>query len=149
MHSTGLRVLLMTRVSPCYRAFRDGVGITLSSRLQVECFAGFFCLVQCWTLLPVKAQELCKSRGGRPGLPVLMNIMVSVDVKQQRTKNTRWSQFVHNIIMSVNRYPRTLSSATSSLLPVLAVLPHLATRRPRAELCQRTGRTDTGPSLGR
>ena len=25
--------------------------------------------------------ELCESRGGRPGLPVLMSLMVSVDVK--------------------------------------------------------------------
>ena len=28
-------------------------------------------------------QELCESRGGRPGLPVLMSLTVSVDVKQQ------------------------------------------------------------------
>ena len=28
------------------------------------------------------AQELCKSRGGRPGLSVLTSLMVSVDVKQ-------------------------------------------------------------------
>ena len=27
-------------------------------------------------------QELCASRGGRPGLSVLMSVMVSVDVKQ-------------------------------------------------------------------
>ena len=27
-------------------------------------------------------QELCESRGGRPGLSVLMNLMVSVDIKQ-------------------------------------------------------------------
>ena len=27
-------------------------------------------------------QELCESRGGRPGLPVLMSLMVSVGVKQ-------------------------------------------------------------------
>ena len=27
-------------------------------------------------------QELCESRGGRPGLSVLTNLMVSVDVKQ-------------------------------------------------------------------
>ena len=26
-------------------------------------------------------QELCESRGGRPGLPVLMSLVVSVDVK--------------------------------------------------------------------
>ena len=29
-----------------------------------------------------KVQELCESRGGRPGLPVLMSLTVSVDVKQ-------------------------------------------------------------------
>ena len=29
-----------------------------------------------------RVQGLCESRGGRPGLPVLMNLMVSVDVKQ-------------------------------------------------------------------
>ena len=28
-------------------------------------------------------QELCESRGGRPGLPSLIVLMVSVDVKQQ------------------------------------------------------------------
>ena len=31
----------------------------------------------------LRVQELCESRGGRPGLPVLMSIMVSVDVKQR------------------------------------------------------------------
>ena len=30
----------------------------------------------------VIVQELCESRGGRPGLSVLMSLMVSVDVKQ-------------------------------------------------------------------
>ena len=30
----------------------------------------------------LRVQELCESRGGRPGLPVLMSLMVSVDVKQ-------------------------------------------------------------------
>ena len=30
----------------------------------------------------VRVQGLCESRGGRPGLPVLMSLMVSVDVKQ-------------------------------------------------------------------
>ena len=28
-------------------------------------------------------QELCESRGGRPGLSVLTSLIVSVDVKQQ------------------------------------------------------------------
>ena len=30
----------------------------------------------------VRVQELCESRGGRPGLSVLMSLPVSVDVKQ-------------------------------------------------------------------
>ena len=30
----------------------------------------------------VRVQELCESRGGRPELPVLTSLMVSVDVKQ-------------------------------------------------------------------
>ena len=29
----------------------------------------------------IRVQELCKSRDGRPGLPVLMSLMVFVDVK--------------------------------------------------------------------
>ena len=29
-----------------------------------------------------RVQELCESRGGRPGLAVLMSLIVSVDVKQ-------------------------------------------------------------------
>ena len=29
-----------------------------------------------------RVQELCESRGGRPGLSVLMSLTVSVDVKQ-------------------------------------------------------------------
>ena len=30
----------------------------------------------------VRAQELCEGRGGRPGLPSLISVMVSLDVKQ-------------------------------------------------------------------
>ena len=29
----------------------------------------------------IRVQELCESRGGRPGLSVLTSLMVSVDVK--------------------------------------------------------------------
>ena len=32
--------------------------------------------------LNTRVQELCESRGGRPGLSVLMSLTVSVDVKQ-------------------------------------------------------------------
>ena len=31
----------------------------------------------------IRVQELCESRGGRPGLSILTSLMVSVDVKQQ------------------------------------------------------------------
>ena len=31
----------------------------------------------------IRVEELCESRGGRPGLCVLMSLTVSVDVKQQ------------------------------------------------------------------
>ena len=51
-----------------------------------------------------RVQELCESRGGRPGLPVLMSLMVSVDVKQHWTMLTHWSQFVPN---TSTRHPRT------------------------------------------
>ena len=33
-------------------------------------------------IMAIRVQELCESRGGRPGLSVLMSLTVSVDVKQ-------------------------------------------------------------------
>ena len=50
------------------------------------------------------AQELCESRGGRPGLSVLTSLMVSVDVKQYWTMLTHWSQLVPNKSTD-NRHP--------------------------------------------
>ena len=44
----------------------------------------------------VRVQELCESRGGRPGISVLMSLTVSVDVKQHWTMLRHWSQFVLN-----------------------------------------------------
>ena len=41
--------------------------------------------------------ELCESRGGRPGLSVLMSLMISVDVKRHCTMLRHWSQFVCNM----------------------------------------------------
>ena len=35
-------------------------------------------------VLLLRAQRLCENRGGRPGLPVLTNLMISVDVKHCR-----------------------------------------------------------------
>ena len=43
------------------------------------------------------AQELCESRGRRPGLFVLMSLTFTVDVKQHSTVLRHWSQFVPNM----------------------------------------------------
>ena len=56
-------------------------------------------------------QELCESRGGRPGLSVLTSLLVSVDVKIYCTVLRHWSQLVPN----VSWHLRTLS-ITSSLI---------------------------------
>ena len=42
----------------------------------------------------IRVQELCESRGGRPGLSVLTSLMVTVDLKQHWTMLWHWSQFV-------------------------------------------------------
>ena len=42
-------------------------------------------------------QELCESRGGRPGLSVLTSLLVSVDVKNYLTVLRHWSQRVPNM----------------------------------------------------
>ena len=42
-------------------------------------------------------QELCESRGGRPGLSVLTSLLVSVDVKVYWTVLRHWSQLVPNM----------------------------------------------------
>ena len=44
-----------------------------------------------------RVQELCASRGGRPGLPVLMSLTVPVYVKQHCTMLRHWSQFLLNM----------------------------------------------------
>ena len=45
----------------------------------------------------VIVQELCESRGGRPGLSVLTSLLVSVDVKLHWTMLRHWSQLVPNM----------------------------------------------------
>ena len=42
-------------------------------------------------------QELCESRGGRPGLSVLTSLLVSVDVKNYWTMLRHWSHLVLNM----------------------------------------------------
>ena len=56
-------------------------------------------------------QELCESRGGRPGLSVLTSLLVSMDVKLYWTMLRHWSQLVPNNY--VNRHPRTISNTTT------------------------------------
>ena len=46
-------------------------------------------------------QELCESRGGRPGLSVLTSLLVSVDVKLYWTMLRHWSQLVPNMSTDV------------------------------------------------
>ena len=71
----------------------------------------FTCYGSCHRRVP----ELCENRGGRPGLPVLMSLMVMVSVyeKQHWTMLTHWSQFVPNNSNMSTQHPRTLSSTSS------------------------------------
>ena len=48
-------------------------------------------------LAVIIVQELCESRGGRPGLSVLTSLLVSVDVKIYCTVLRHWSQLVPNM----------------------------------------------------
>ena len=57
---------------------RDSVGITeqrVQKRVQVPVYRLSANKITCIV------QELCESRGGRPGLSVLTSLLVSVDVK--------------------------------------------------------------------
>ena len=61
-------------------------------------------------------QELCESRGGRPGLSVLTSLLVSVDVKIYCTVLRHWSQLVPNMTLSINSSCAELSSVQLSSL---------------------------------
>ena len=86
--------------------------------------------------LRVRAQEVCESRGGRPGLSVLMSLTVSVDVKQH------WSQFAPNMSTYIrghealhhhhfSRWPRFMLHPSQSQPPFFtaALRPHAETIR--------------------
>ena len=66
------------------RCRKTMLGVWLNSYVQ---FSSFFFIVQ----------ELCESRGGRPGLSVLTSLLVSVDVKIYWTVLRHWSQLVPNM----------------------------------------------------
>ena len=67
--------------------------------LQTFCILRYIATLT--VLLYFRIQELCKSRGGRPGLSVLISLTVSVDVKQQWTGLLHWSQFVPNMLTDI------------------------------------------------
>ena len=52
-----------------------------------------------------RAQELCESRGGRPGLPSLISLMVSVDVKQHFNEPTDLSMHASTTPTRLAIYP--------------------------------------------
>ena len=60
----------------------------------------------------IRVQELCESRGGRPGLSVLTSLTVSVDVKQHCTMLRHWSQFVPNTSTDIRGH-KALQSLSS------------------------------------
>ena len=59
----------------------------------------------------LRAQKLCESRGGRPGLPSLISLTVSVDVKQHSTMLRHWSQFVPNTSTDIRGHEEFRSCA--------------------------------------
>ena len=66
----------------------------------------------------VIVQELCESRGGRPGLSVLTSLLVSVDVKNYWTVLRHWSQLVPNV--STDMWGHSSSSTLSRLTTAAA-----------------------------
>ena len=62
-----------------------------------------------WTLPhPLIVQELCESRGGRPGRSVLTSLLVSVDVKLYWAMLRHWSQLVPNMSTDIWGHQATL-----------------------------------------
>ena len=55
-----------------------------------------------------RVQELCESRGGRPGLSVPTSFTVSVEVKQRWTVLRHWSQFGPNMSTDVRGHEALL-----------------------------------------
>ena len=76
--------MLTADVSPCCQdgdntGVHEQAGRTSGSHCDGQPCAYICGLQGRW---PIRVQELCESRGGRPGLSVLMSLTVSVDVKQ-------------------------------------------------------------------
>ena len=74
-----------------------------------------------------RVQVLCESRVGRPGLSVLMSLMVSVVVKQHRTMLRYWPQFVPNMSTDIrghkalhNHHQASSFSASVTIIGLLS-----------------------------
>ena len=59
----------------------DGLFISHPRRIVEERRENNIIIVARGVLVGIIVQELCESRGGRPGLSVLTSLLVSVDVK--------------------------------------------------------------------
>ena len=80
------------RIEPCF-----GIGHNLSLICQMTSEDIKHQLNNNNKQTEVIVQELCESRGGRPGLSVLTSLLVSVDVKIYCTVLRHWSQLVPNM----------------------------------------------------
>ena len=59
-----------------------GYATGAGKKVNKKAFFFLFFFLKASSPVCVRVQELCESRGGRPGLSVLMSLPVSVDVKQ-------------------------------------------------------------------
>ena len=73
------------------------VTANIISQQTWKCAAESDIVWQNWTQNRDRVQELCESWGGRHGLSILMNLTVTVDIKQHWTMLQHWSQFVPNM----------------------------------------------------
>ena len=96
LHSRAVTVALLCDVSDKSRSRRMIMDISKVSTLQ--CKTPNNTIITEHTIYSedeietVIVQELCESRGGRPGLSVLTSLLVSVDVKNYWTVLRHWSQ---------------------------------------------------------
>ena len=82
--------IIIVQRQPCSCGWLNaGVQLPASSIWDVTCLT--------FATLSLIVQELCESRGGRPGLSVLTSLLVSVEVKNYWTVLRHWSQLVPNM----------------------------------------------------
>ena len=74
-----------------------------------------------------RVQELCESRGGRPGLSILTSLTVSVDVKQHWTVLRCWSQFVPNMLTDIRGHEQSSGAVWKSRWTSWAPVPNKPT----------------------